>query len=174
LIYSWSVFEHVDQRLLDSTLKLLRASLRPDGLLLVQIAPLYYSAEGSHLLHKVPEPWGHLATQHSAYYEKLCSAVAEAGERQALWSTFRTLNRITADALVGKIVDAGFQVVRTHKTRDAVEPPPPLTEIFQRDVLTTNQIVVLARPDLGEAAPMPRGPVRRKLARIWRRVAADS
>jgi hypothetical protein len=46
LVYSWSVFEHVDERLIAEVLRLIKSSLKPDGLLFVQIAPLFYSAEG--------------------------------------------------------------------------------------------------------------------------------
>jgi SAM-dependent methyltransferase len=51
---------------------LVKQALRPTGLFLAQIAPLYYSSEGSHLLHRIPEPWGHLTTQLDVYYGRLC------------------------------------------------------------------------------------------------------
>jgi len=62
VVYSWSVFEHVDQMLVDHSLSLIRSALKPGGLFLVQIAPLYYSAEGSHLSHVLAENWIHLRT----------------------------------------------------------------------------------------------------------------
>jgi cyclopropane fatty-acyl-phospholipid synthase-like methyltransferase len=46
LIYSWSVFEHIDQRILRDVVGDLRDTLSKDGRLFVQIAPLYFSPEG--------------------------------------------------------------------------------------------------------------------------------
>jgi len=144
--YSWSVFEHVDQSLLDRSLGLIRSSLAPDGRFLVQIAPLYYSAEGSHLFHKLPVPWMHLFTQHSILDDQLRRAVPDEAERQALMSTYATLNRITAPELMARIEKAGFRILRSYTTSDDRDPPPELTAIYQPNVLRTNQVVVLASP----------------------------
>jgi 2-polyprenyl-3-methyl-5-hydroxy-6-metoxy-1,4-benzoquinol methylase len=70
LIYSWSVFEHVEQTLLAGTLETLRGMLKPGGKLMIQIAPLYFSAEGSHMNRWLAEPWGHLVNQHSRFRAK--------------------------------------------------------------------------------------------------------
>jgi len=169
IVYSWSVFEHVDQRLLDATLGLVKQALRPTGLFLAQIAPLYYSSGGSHLLHRIPEPWGHLTTQLDVYYGRLCEAVPDPGEREALWSTFMTLNRITAPELLQRIERAGFEIVRTYTTRDKEEPPERLLAIFDRAILTTNQVVVLARPGGGRSAHEK--PWRRRFARTLKGTA---
>lgn len=56
IVYSWSVFEHVEQQLLSDVLSSIRKILNPNGLFFMQIAPLYYSAEGSHMLPWIPEP----------------------------------------------------------------------------------------------------------------------
>jgi SAM-dependent methyltransferase len=146
LIYSWSVFEHVDERLLDGALQLIHAALKKNGLFLLQIAPLYYSAEGSHLVHKTAEPWGHLLSQHNAFHDRLCAAEPDADQRLSLWSTYRTLNRITAPELLDRMKGNGFEILRTYTTRDALDPPARLKAIFNVDVLTTNQVAVLARP----------------------------
>jgi SAM-dependent methyltransferase len=143
LIYSWSVLEHVDRRLLPEVLHMLREALTPDGLLFVQVAPLYYSAEGSHLFERIPEPWGHLLNQHDVYYAKLAHAVEDPDERRALWSTYRTLNKLTADELIQATRDAGLHLLRTYTTRDTYEVPPRLPEIFNEAVLCTNQVVLL-------------------------------
>jgi len=145
VVYSWSVFEHVEDRMLSTAVDLVRSALRQGGLFFAQIAPLYFSAEGSHLMHKIPETWGHLLNQHNVYHQKLCVAVPDAEERSALWSTYRTLNRITAPELVERIKGAGFDILRTYSTKESMDPPPRLLAIYQREVLITNQIVVLAR-----------------------------
>lgn len=146
VVYSWSVFEHVDERLMGGVLKLIRSCLKPDGLFFVQIAPLYYSSEGSHLTHKIDEPWGHLLHQHDVFYEKLQTAAPDESELQALWGTYSTLNRMTADELTGQLRDNGFEILRTYTTKEERDPPQRLKAIFKEEVLTTNQILVLSRP----------------------------
>lgn len=145
LIYSWSVFEHVEQSLLAGVLAQLRSKLRPGGHLFIQIAPLYYSADGSHLFHRIPEPWGHLSNQHSAYYAKLCNACDSKDEVAALWSCYEWLNRITAPQLKRALTHAGFDVIREYYTVSEHTPPPQLLEIFAEDVLRTTQVVYLCR-----------------------------
>jgi 2-polyprenyl-3-methyl-5-hydroxy-6-metoxy-1,4-benzoquinol methylase len=146
IAYSWSVFEHVDQRLVADVLELIRSSLKPDGLFLVQIAPLYYSAEGAHLHHRLGEPWVHLLSQDSVLYDKLAAAVRDKNELEALWGTYRTLNRVTADELMQHIEGNGFEIVRSWREKDPRVPPERLRAVFHDDILTTHQVVVLARP----------------------------
>jgi len=145
LIYAWSVFEHVDQTILGEVLGQLLSRLKPRGLLFVQIAPLYYSSLGSHLCHKVPEPWGHLTTQTNLYEARLRAACESEEEFESLWSTFRTLNRITAEELEQAIVKAQFKVLRKYTTTETAKPPATLTAIFKEAVLRTDQVVILAR-----------------------------
>lgn len=145
LIYSWSVFEHVDQRLLAATLESLRNALKPGGYLFVQIAPLYYSAEGSHLYEQLREPWAHLHSQLNLYRARLRRAVGNGDLFQRLWSTYQTLNRITAPELEAAITSAGFEIVRRYTTETGHEVPPSLLLIYREDVLKTEQIVLLGR-----------------------------
>ena len=147
LVYSWSVFEHVEQRLFDSVLAQLHGKLRLGGYLFIQIAPLFFSAEGSHLFHRIPIPWGHLTIQESAYYGMLHKACESKEETEALWSCYQWLNRVTGVDLKRRLVSSGFQLVREYVTHDphAEYLPAGLLDIYQRDVLLTNQIVLLAR-----------------------------
>ncbi|HUJ11305.1 MAG TPA: class I SAM-dependent methyltransferase [Verrucomicrobiae bacterium] len=154
LIYSWSVFEHIDQSLFPRMLDSLRSLLKPEGFLFIQVAPLYYSAEGSHMMPWVPEPWGHLLNQHDIYYSKLASAVRDPEQLRLLWSTYRTLNRITAPGLVTLVRQAGLEIVRDYRTKDEYVIPSELAEIFQPEILSTNQIVLLLRK--GENSSVPR------------------
>jgi hypothetical protein len=50
----------------------------------VQIAPLYYSAEGSHLSHVLPEHWVHLKMQQNRLEQALREAVPDPEEAAAL------------------------------------------------------------------------------------------
>jgi cyclopropane fatty-acyl-phospholipid synthase-like methyltransferase len=147
LIYSWSVFEHVDLRVIDDVIDLLYKSLKPNGVVFIQIAPLYYSAEGSHLYDFIGEPWGHLLHQSNAYNDKLATAEKVDSEelRKALASTYMTLNRITVPELERRFENKHFAIIRKYTTRDPFDPPKALTEIYNRDVLTTNQVVLLLK-----------------------------
>jgi SAM-dependent methyltransferase len=146
LIYSWSVFEHIRQDLLSATVQMLRMALRPGGFLFVQIAPLFYSSEGSHYFPQVPERWGHLINQTDLYREKLAAAVGSEEHLRAALSTYETLNRITASELVRVIEGGGFEILRDYRTREDYEIPPGLLTTYNEEVLRTNQIVLLARP----------------------------
>ncbi|WP_255095167.1 class I SAM-dependent methyltransferase [Synechococcus sp. J7-Johnson] len=145
IVYSWSVFEHIDQTLLDHSLSLIRSALKPRGLFLVQIAPLYYSAEGSHLFHVLPQHWIHLQMQHNRLKHVLREAVADPEEANALWSTYCTLNRITHQELISRISVSGFEILRTFLTTQELSPPQSLLDVYHRDSLLVNQVVVLAR-----------------------------
>ncbi len=147
IIYSWSAFEHIDTRVIDEVIGLLFSSLKPGGVVFIQIAPLYYSAEGSHLYQFLKEPWGHLIHPTNVYYDKIlaCDNINSEDLRKALLSTYNTLNRITAAELERRFENKRFQVVRKYTTRDQFAPPDFLTEIFNYDVLTTNQVVLLLR-----------------------------
>jgi 2-polyprenyl-3-methyl-5-hydroxy-6-metoxy-1,4-benzoquinol methylase len=145
LIYAWSVFEHVDRSILGDVLAQLHGRLRKGGAMFIQIAPLFYSAKGAHLFHKVPEPWGHLTIQANVFEARLRAECESDEEFESLWSTYRTLNRVTADELQAKIAQAGFSIDRTYVTTDNSPIPGNLTSVYHPSVLTTDQVVVLAR-----------------------------
>lgn len=146
LVYSWSVFEHVDQRLVGQTLEMLRDCLKPSGRLFIQIAPLYYSAEGSHLFHRFDEPWAHLSLQHDVLYARLRERVADEAELRVLWGTYETLNRMTVPELRRAVRSAGFEIDRELAMKDERPIPPGLLEVYAEEALRTFQVVLLARP----------------------------
>ena len=160
-IFSWSTFEHVSQPTLGDTVASLRDTLRPGGLFFLQISPLYYSAFGSHLDVLVPEPWAHLSMQDNLLQSRVLYAPRVGGSkrinegeqapaddqafRQGLWSCYSTLNKLTADALVDLFTSSGFEIVRDYRTECEAEPPRELESVFRREVLKTEQIVLLLR-----------------------------
>lgn len=165
LIYSWSVFEHVEQPKVGEVLAMLRGKLKPGGRLFVQIAPLYYSADGSHLYHRIPEPWAHLRDQDSVYYDKLCRACDSPEEVAALWSCYQWLNKMTAAQLREHLQVAGFVIEREFFAGFPAEVPADLLTVYQREVLETNQLVYLARVE-GEAPAAPAGVLSRLAKRL--------
>ena len=61
IVFSWSVFEHVDRKIVETVLRDLYCSMRPNGIFFLQINPLFYSPYGSHICKIVGgPPWVHL------------------------------------------------------------------------------------------------------------------
>ncbi len=146
VIYNWSVMEHVDQPLLQSVLRQLRDALKPGGKLFIQIQPLYYSSDGGHLMHKVPQRWGHLLEQDNRYAAKVRAACRDEAEFAALNSMYRTLNRLTAPHLFALVRAAGMRIVREHVARADYPIPEPLLEIYNEAALRTHGVELLAEP----------------------------
>ena len=145
LIYSWSTFEHISQDVIDRVLDQIKSRLAKNGYFFLQIAPLYYSAEGSHLFHRIPEPWGHIRNQESIYFRKLCESCENDEEVALLWACFQTLNKLTASDLAQLVHRHGFQIIREYRTQDEHHPHAGLEGVICPDVLRTNQIVILAQ-----------------------------
>ena len=144
LIYSWSVFEHVNQNLFGDIVTNLRAKLLNDGHMFVQVAPLYYSPEGSHLWDIGLRQWEHLSKQIDHIYNALYSKL-EKVHADSLWSMFITLNKITAPKLLSDISGQGFEVVREYKTTVSLQPFEHLLFAYSKDALITDQVVALFR-----------------------------
>ncbi|MHB8843603.1 MAG: class I SAM-dependent methyltransferase [Nitrospirota bacterium] len=145
IIYSWSVFEHIRQPMILDILKVLRDALKPKGVLFIQVAPLYYSAEGSHMHKWVNDPWCHIRWQQNIFYQKLAQFTKDENEAKTLWEQYLSLNRLTAHQLVALVQDAGLSIVREYRTQDEYPLPSELLSIYNEDVLKTNQIVLLLK-----------------------------
>lgn len=143
LIYSWSVFEHVNNRIYDSVLGDLYDRMRPGGLFFVQISPLFFSPEGSHLWAIGYKDWEHLHAQTSDVHGDIMKSDLPDTEKQHLIGMYDTLNRVTADDLIARFQRAGFKLVREQRNTVDKEPPSDLLRAYQRDALTTFQIVAL-------------------------------
>lgn len=144
LIYSWSVMEHVERGRLDAVIGGLHDHLRPGGLLFVQIAPLYFSAEGAHLWAVGYRDWEHLTRQLSEIQGEVdaCADLPEE-RRPKLWKMFQRLNRITAPELIRRLEAAGFTLLREHREQTDRDPPPHLLDAYTVEALKTFQIVLL-------------------------------
>ena len=145
IVYSWSVFEHVRRDMIVECFQKIRQVLRPGGVMFLQTTPLFYSAEGSHMKPWVPQPWAHLIMQQDLFYEALRKRTSSPDQSHQLQFVYETLNRITAPHLLKAARQAGFEVIREYKTFDEIAVPDELKEIYSLDVLTTNQLVFLAR-----------------------------
>ncbi len=151
LLTSWSVVEHVRRGALDTIISGLFQALKPGGLAFIQISPLYFSPEGSHLWALGYLDWQHLTKQVSEVLADIAAADHLPQEaRERLVDLFTTLNRVTADEIKGRFEAAGFEVLR--EQRDMVDrtPPADLLEAYRLDALKTFQIVLLMRRPLDQ------------------------
>lgn len=143
-VYAWSVFEHVDNPIFGQVLRGVVERIKPGGLFFVQISPLYYSAEGSHLWALGYRNWEHLTKQISEIHDELMSNSSLSTQaKTSLWSMFMGLNRITAAELLARFTGAGLTLKRAQRDVSAIEPPPGLSSVYQPDVLSNYQIVAL-------------------------------
>jgi SAM-dependent methyltransferase len=167
-VYSWSVFEHVVNP--REALAELHRITKPEGALLVQIEPLYYSPYGSHLRRLIDEPWGHLLHPEIEYLRMALEAPdrvsfkdqdtmyrrnAFEDVKRQLVAEYKSLNRITADELTSLVTRCGFEILACRKFRtEGVAPAEDLLRRFPLADLLTDQIVVLARrPSRHRGAP---------------------
>ncbi len=148
VVVSWSVLEHVARLSLPQVLNALHDCLRPGGVAFVQVSPLYFSPEGSHLWPLGYERWEHLTKQTSEVLGDIAACDSVDPDRKArMTQMFTTLNRLTATDLVQRCTAAGFRVRREQRDRTPLVPPEVLTEAYTLDALTTHQIVLILQRD---------------------------
>ncbi|HWH95945.1 MAG TPA: class I SAM-dependent methyltransferase [Baekduia sp.] len=111
VLVSWSTFEHVAEPV--GLLREMRRILKPDGLLFLQIWPLYYSQHGSHLWPWYPDGYGQLLHSDAEIEERI--RIAEKGREQDvqfILDEYRGLNRITADGLQRAMLAADLYITK--------------------------------------------------------------
>lgn len=159
VVYSWSVFEHVDgvPALLSDTARVLRSG----GFFYLQISPLYYSPFGSHLMRLIEEPWAHLLHAPKDY-EAMAAAAGDhtrAEEKDLLYlqnefeqvkryliGEYHSLNRIRTVELVDAVRAAGFEILSCELGQVRhLTPPPALTAQHDLHDLLTSEIRLLMR-----------------------------
>jgi SAM-dependent methyltransferase len=159
-VFTWSVFEHIYQDYLDDVVSDLKGVVPVGGHVMLQVAPLFYSANGSHLNDVVEEPWAHLLHQHDKLERLVLSAprpehtgqiadpADEAASRQfkkTAWDCYLTLNRIIGDDIIEMFERQGFETVREYRTDCEAQPGDHLKRIYSEDILRNEQIVALFR-----------------------------
>jgi SAM-dependent methyltransferase len=142
VVTSWSTFEHVDDPL--AVLSEIHRILRPHGLLMIQVWPLYYSQHGSHLWQFFPSGFDHLTRSP----DELEAAVRanpgpEPDWAEVLIEQFRSCNRLTLDELQQCLYAAGFAIGKVELLAEAVHIPPG-TERYPLSQLTVSGVKLIA------------------------------
>jgi hypothetical protein len=164
-IMSWSVFEHVDRKILDSVVAGFHSTLVPGGHCFVQIDPLYYSPLGSHLGRFAAQPWAHLRMAGEELERFVMAAAPESVPADEITEQFRSmpfdqykrfifrhyreLNRITADELLALFTRNGFDLVWEKRRRTGEAIPDDLAGRYDDDLLKTCEIFALFRSSRG-------------------------
>lgn len=154
-IYSWSVLEHVHRTILPEIVNDMFDSLSANGIMLTQIAPLYYSPFGSHLGEFKHEPWDHLLLSHRELYRKIVHDIESSvrneyvDRKKWMFSRFEELNKITASELNGYLHDAGFTLTKDKRKKVRLTPPQELLTAFTEEALLTFEIIWIAKKNSG-------------------------
>ena len=127
-------------------LREIRRVLRPQGLLFVQIWPLYFSEHGSHLWPFFDAPFAQLRLEpdeiRAALGSKMEPALAE-----AMSDLYLSCNRITVDDLQAALLAAGFQIGKVELMHNAIHVPPELSRI-PLSSLAISGVKLLAYPSI--------------------------
>lgn len=107
--FSWSVFEHVEEPI--SLLREVRRILSPQGALMIQIFPLYFSEHGSHLWDWYPKGFAQFVNEDHQLLETVTANPGPDPDwaESLLW-VYPRLNRITLDDLQRSLLAGGFAV----------------------------------------------------------------
>lgn len=153
-VYSWSVFEHVENP--TQLLKEIFRILKPSGQFFLQIKPLYYSPWGSHLHRLIQEPWAHLLTGDEDFQKLALSAKDNIREtekdilyrknefeavKQYLLNEYKSLNRLRTHELVNAVKAVGLMISHCELSQPRhPRPPKKLLQKYSHHDLSTNEI----------------------------------
>ena len=124
IVITWSVFEHVSN--IPDLLREIRRVLVPDGLLFVQIWPLFHSEHGSHLWPWFDEPYPHLRLDERDLKRDLRSRIGDGELTDAMFDLYASCNQVTIDELGSALVAGGFYLSKVQTESSAIHIPPEL------------------------------------------------
>lgn len=165
-IMSWSAFEHIGRPYLQPVISNLYDLLSPGGLLFVQINPLYYSPQGSHLGRFQLPDWAHLrwskeriVQQVMAFQGEIPASETEENFHIRSFAEYKTwvlqefdlLNQITIEELSQCFKVQGFELVREVYGQVAQVPPEDLLKKFSEKDLRTEEVRFLFKRPITDA-----------------------
>jgi hypothetical protein len=159
VVYSWSVFEHIDRNLLPGIARDIFSTLPSGGSFFLQVEPLYHSPHGSHLGGVLRQPWIHLLVNQEELVELVMKSDLEkiSGDhknktfdvcssddfKSYLIREYGTLNKINHGELTDIFVDAGFFIQEKWLGQTNSIPPAALLEKHSKEDLITAEVRVL-------------------------------
>lgn len=144
VVFAWSALPRLDLRTLTEVIAAMYRATTIGGRVLLQAQQLFFSIDGARLREYGIAPWGHLSMSRLELRDIVLSRMGN-DNAAAISALDRADNlpRIGSGTLAGLFQDAGFHLVRRYVTRVAELPPLALTEVFQPDALTENQVLLL-------------------------------
>ena len=125
-VFSWSAFEHVENPV--AVFHEIRRVLRPDGILMLQIWPLYYSEHGAHLWQCIADSFVHLVRSPEDVEAEVRATTKHTPEEiDEFIEVFATLNRVTLDDLQRSMLVASLRVAKLAIQSECVHIPPELS-----------------------------------------------
>jgi SAM-dependent methyltransferase len=141
MVITWSVFEHVSN--VPGLLNEIRRVLVTDGLLFIQIWPLFYSEHGSHLWPWFDDSFPHLRLDDEELRAQLRARTGSPELMQAMLDLYASCNRLTLDELGSALTATGFYISKVETDRTAVHIPAELQRM-PLSLLTTDGVKVTA------------------------------
>jgi len=141
VVITWSVFEHVSD--VRELLTEIRRVLVSEGLLFIQIWPLFHSAHGSHLWPWFDkEPFPHLRLDAFELETELLDRTGNRDLTDAMLDLYASCNRLTLDELGAALNDTGFYISKVETEVSAIHIPPeaqkvPLSQLTTSGVKLT-------------------------------------
>jgi len=127
-VFSWSAFEHIEEP--EAVAREMRRVMRPDGILMVQLWPFFFSEHGSHLWRWFPEGFAQLTRT----TDSLVEAVRRDPGDDPAWAEYLLellpgLIRITVDDLQRVLMAAGFRIGKVEVLTNAFHIPRRLARL---------------------------------------------
>jgi ubiquinone/menaquinone biosynthesis C-methylase UbiE len=141
VVITWSVFEHVVD--IPGLLAEIRRVLTPNGLLFIQIWPLFFSEHGSHMWPWFSELFPHLVLSDEKFHAELRHRTGDPELARAMVDCYESCNRLTLDDLGRELSAAGFYISKVEVYPTAVHIPPEL-QGMSLSLLTTSGVKLTA------------------------------
>ncbi len=125
-VFTWSAFEHVEDPV--AVFREIRRILRPGGILMLQIWPLYASEHGAHLWQCIPDAFVQFRLSDDQIERQVRAAGTHSPEQiDEFLEVYATLNRVTLDDLQRAMLAAQMRVAKLEIQSEAVHIPPELS-----------------------------------------------